>query len=899
MQHFQSNTAKPAFHRRLKISCVLCAVAILALPGYCSVAKIATADDYSQGKAALRSGDYAKAKVCFESALSKNNNIEESQAGLLQTLRETGAYQEALKRAQEFLSARNNSAVLHLEQGRILEETGEYASAEKNLRQSLILALPGSAIRLGALRELGELLEETGKRNDALPLWNQILDEYRAGRVRGSQSLGDVAAAAWHRGDAQDAKDIFMDATDPKNGEVSLEALANFGYLFLEKYNATDALGVFRDCLKINKTYPRALLGMALAKKYENDFEVETYARAALAVNSNLAGALNVLAELRIEEEDYLSALVQIKAALIVNPANLESLSLKAFCLYMLGDRAGFSKIEKQVLAINPVGGTFYSIFADNLASRGKYPEAVDWSRKTIALDPELWAAYVTLGMNLTRIGDLEGGRKAIQQAFGGDPFNVWAFNSLDLFDQMDTFVQSRSEHFVFLMSKEDALALSSFAPELAEEVYANLTRRYGFKPSGPLQIEIFPDHAGFAVRTLGLYGLSGALGVCFGKVFAIESPHARELGSFNWGSVLWHEFTHVITLQMTDHNIPRWYTEGLSVYEEHRAHPGWGDNLTIAFLEAYKAGKLMKASELNTGFVRPVKPEQVMFVYYQAALLCEMIDEKYGFEKIRRSLLLFAENQPAEDVFRETLGLNAAQMDAEYAKYLDSRFKAIASHLYLQEPEKTSSVSSKEDLVRQVRTTPDDFRANLQLGQLLRKEGANSEAEGYLKRAQQLFPQYVEAGNPYELLGEIYLESKREDDALAQFTAWSRVDGDSAKPLLKAAKIYRSRKDWDSTAKMLNLSIFINPFDPDIQRMLGEAAMESGNWPLALAAYKTLAGLNTSDADAHYDLARALLATGNKLEAKREVLRSLEIAPTYRKAQQLLLKLSGGTNEN
>jgi Flp pilus assembly protein TadD len=116
---------------------------------------------------------------------------------------------------------------------------------------------------------------------------------------------------------------------------------------------------------------------------------------------------------------------------------------------------------------------------------------------------------------------------------------------------------------------------------------------------------------------------------------------------------------------------------------------------------------------------------------------------------------------------------------------------------------------------------------------------------------------------------------------------------------LLKAAKIYRSRKDWDSTAKMLNLSIFINPFDPDIQRMLGEAAMESGNWPLALAAYKTLAGLNSSDADAHYDLARALLATGNKQEAKREVLRSLEIAPTYRKAQGLLLTLSGGTNEN
>jgi tetratricopeptide (TPR) repeat protein len=69
---------------------------------------------------------------------------------------------------------------------------------------------------------------------------------------------------------------------------------------------------------------------------------------------------------------------------------------------------------------------------------------------------------------------------------------------------------------------------------------------------------------------------------------------------------------------------------------------------------------------------------------------------------------------------------------------------------------------------------------------------------------------------------------------------------------------------------------------------------MESGKWPSALAAYGTLVGLNADSADAHYDLACALLASGNKQEAKREILRSLEIAPTYQKSQELLLKLSG-----
>jgi Flp pilus assembly protein TadD len=44
--------------------------------------------------------------------------------------------------------------------------------------------------------------------------------------------------------------------------------------------------------------------------------------------------------------------------------------------------------------------------------------------------------------------------------------------------------------------------------------------------------------------------------------------------------------------------------------------------------------------------------------------------------------------------------------------------------------------------------------------------------------------------------------------------------------------------------------------------------------------------------AQAHYDLARSLDAVGNRAEARRQVLRSLEIAPGFEKAQELLLKL-------
>ncbi len=855
----------------------------------------------SRGFAALRSGDYARAREDFEGVL-KAKPDEETQIGLLETLRLTGGYQEAAKRAETFLVARESSAGLHLEAGRLAATLGDYAAAEKHLRRSLAL---GGRSRLDAKRELADLLEELGRSPEAESLYDSLIDEYRKGTVRGSKDLGNAAVAAWKRGYIQDAKDIFLDATDEKRGEVALESLSDFGHLFLEKYNETDAVGVFRDCLKINKSYPPALVGIALAKQYENDAEVEKYALAALEVNPNLIPALDVVSELRIQEENYDAALQLIRRALAVNAQSLESLSLLAACDHIQGNTAGFADAEKKVLGINPSYGRLYYTLAENMVMRRKYRESVDFDRKAISLDPRLWQAYAGMGMNLTRIGDLEEGRKAIQQAFEGDPFNVWAYNTLELLDQMDKFVSSRSEHFVFRISAEDQPILAFWAPPLAEEVYGKLTKRYGFTPTGPLEFEIFPDHGGFAVRTLGLPGL-GAVGVCFGKVVALDSPRAKEVGTFNWGSTLWHEFTHVITLQMTNYNIPRWYSEGLSVFEEQRARPGWGDHLTAAFVKAYKEGKLLKVSELNSGLMRPKFPEQVILSYYQASLFCELVEQKFGFDKIRQTLLLFAENKPSGEVFREALGWDAATMDKEYADFLDARVRAVASHLNFDRVVQGSNrydadpKADRKALAGALAKDPDDFFANWQMGVALRNERSNEAAETCLKKAESVFPEFTEPGNSYEVLGELYTEQRREADALAQYLAWARNNGDAAVPLIRAAEIYRSRKDWTSAEKALELAVYINPYDSNCHTLLGEAAVESGNWLAAVRAYRVLVGLNPSDpAEAHYNLACALLGTGDRSEAKREVLKALEIAPSYEKAQQLLLQLSGGDQWN
>ena len=40
---------------------------------------------------------------------------------------------------------------------------------------------------------------------------------------------------------------------------------------------------------------------------------------------------------------------------------------------------------------------------------------------------------------------------------------------------------------------------------QVAEEAFATLSERYGYAPPLPIRVEVFPRHADFSVRTLGL----------------------------------------------------------------------------------------------------------------------------------------------------------------------------------------------------------------------------------------------------------------------------------------------------------------------------------------------------------------------------------------------------------
>jgi hypothetical protein len=103
----------------------------------------------------------------------------------------------------------------------------------------------------------------------------------------------------------------------------------------------------------------------------------------------------------------------------------------------------------------------------------------------------------------------------------------------------------------------------------------------------------VFDRHADFSVRSTGFEGFP-ALGVCFGPVVTSVSPLSEMRGTQSWARTSFHEFTHVIHLELSHNRCPRWITEGLATWEEENRNPTWTRNMRRELVDALANGDII-----------------------------------------------------------------------------------------------------------------------------------------------------------------------------------------------------------------------------------------------------------------------------------------------------------------
>ena len=852
------------------------------------------AQDLTSARLAYQTGEYADAIRHYRLLVGRQPSDGEAVRGLMRALMAVGRYDDAIEAGFDAPT----EAAAHNPLGEALMARGRWADAEKAF-QTAAQDAPDS---LTARLNLALLAERRGDVETATRGFDRFIDVYNANRTQlTAEELVAVATAVKHLG--RDNPALFHDATRAYQEALRrdpdyMRAEVLLGQLFLEKYDGSEARTSFDAVISRNPNDPAARIGMATALRFANEPGHVELAEQALEVNSAYVDAFVFLAMHHLEVQERTKAEELIDHALAVDPRSLEALSVLAALRFIEGDHGAFDDVERKVLDLNPRYADLYNTVAD-AAVRGRlYEKAAGFAHEAIEIDPKSWRAYGLLGINQLRAGMMDSGRTNLENGFEGDPFDVWTKNTLDLLDNLDEYTLIESDHFVFAIEAPEAELLATYASAVAEDAYDAFLAKYRYTPPQRIRVEIFPTRADFSVRTIGITGM-GALGVSFGPVIAMDAPAAYvrigmtgDQAYFNWGSTLWHEIAHSFHLGMSNHRVPRWFTEGLAVYEEGRARPGWGDGPTPEFLMAYREHKLWPISQLENGFVRPRYPQQILFSYYQSSLVCELIARDYGEAAFRRLLASYRSGASNAEAFERALGISLDRFDELFDDFVEAKFVGEFEALrgYSLDPDEQPS---EREIAARATDNPDDFLAQLAYGrEILERVGAER-AIPYLERARQLFPDYADAGSPYWFLAVARRRTGDLEGAAAELESLLERNAGHYGAALQLAAIQDSLGNAVGVRWALDRVMFVYPYEVEAHERLADVAADLQDWPMAIRERQALVALDpVNGASALYRLAKAYYDAGDTGSAKKTVLAALETAPNFAEAQELLLEI-------
>jgi tetratricopeptide (TPR) repeat protein len=330
---------------------------------------------------------------------------------------------------------------------------------------------------------------------------------------------------------------------------------------------------------------------------------------------------------------------------------------------------------------------------------------------------------------------------------------------------------------------------------------------------------------------------------------------------------------SHVYILKLTNDRTPRWFTEGLAVHEETATTPDWGDRITPEIIAAIRDKKLLPVAQIDRGFVHPEFPAQVIVSYFEAGKMCDYIAERWGEGKLLDIAREFAKNRPTVDVMKEQLKMETEAFDKDFLAYIDKETSRTVKGF----EEWTKGLGELNKLARSPEANKDD---------LIAKAHA----------LENVYPDYVEAGNPYLIAAKACLDKKDKPCAMSEYANYSKESGRDADAVKQYAKMLDEAGNSKQAEYELDRLNWISPLDQDLHEKLGALYLKTGNAPLAEREFQVLIALKPLDAaGAHYNLAKAYNAEGRKDKAREEALNALEAAPDYRPAQKLLLEVSRG----
>ncbi|MHB0959010.1 MAG: tetratricopeptide repeat protein [Pirellulaceae bacterium] len=690
-----------------------------------------------------------------------------------------------------------------------------------------------------------------------------------------------------------DARRVLETFYDPakKDQPDQVDPYLAAGDLALSKGDYALAAEEFTQALKRAPEHPDVFFGLVRAYTPSDDKRTNENLQNALQRNPHHVPSLLFVIDRHVDAERYDDARTVLEQVLAINPLCPEAWAIRAVLAHLDNDADAERQARDRALSTWTTNPHVDHLIGRKLSSKYRFLEGAQYQRQALECDASFVPAQLQLSQDLLRTGHEAEGWQRAELVFEVDEYNVVAHNLVQLQANMARFRTLENEDFLVRMDAHEAEIYGDRVLDLLSRAKQTLCTKYDLQIDEPVIVEIFPQQQDFAIRTFGLPGGAGFLGVCFGRVITANSPASQGSTPSNWESVLWHEFCHVVTLQKTRNRMPRWLSEGISVYEEGQANRAWGHRPDPTYREMILGDALTPVSQLSGAFLNPRTPLHLQFAYLESALVVEYLVEKYGPQVLNQMLTDLGAGLPIQDVLQRYCGSSTA-LDQEFAQYARAQAEQWAPDATWETLDLPND-ASVTDLADFVALHPRHFLALRQYARALIDLRRWEEARLPLEQMRELWPDYVGTDNAYQQLADVYREVGDAQKERAMLEDLAARKGDATEVYPRLLELARNERDWVGVRHIAQQMLAVNPLVPAPHRYLAEAAEQFSDAQQAIRGYHALMQLDPADpAEVHYRLGRNLHLVGRNDEAFRHVLTSLEEAPRFQDAHRLLLKL-------
>lgn len=675
---------------------------------------------------------------------------------------------------------------------------------------------------------------------------------------------------------------------DPKN----IDAHVATARMALSKNDAQVAAQSLDKALALAPKDPEVLY---LAAKAWNETErgrKEGFLQRSLDSNPRFVPSLLYAAETQMDSERYDAAREILNRVEAIQSRNPILWSLCAAIAHLTGDYELEGNARRTALERWNLNPAVDHTIGRHLSLHYRFEEGAEYQRRSLAMDPNYAPARTQLAQDLLRLGKTEEGWSLVDGIRQSDPYDVSIYNLKQLQAKLAKFTTLEAPGFVVRMDAKEAEIYGDDVMLLLGQARDTLVPKYRAELQEPIFVEIFPRQQEFAIRTFGMPGGEGFLGVCFGRLITANSPAALQVDS-NWRSVLWHEYCHVVTLQKTKNKMPRWLSEGISVYEERQRDPSWGEQINPTYREMLLADDMVPISRLSGAFLNPKSPLHLQFAYFASSLAVEFWIDRFGMQGLQKLLEDLSIGMRQEEALARLPG-SLEILDQEFLEFVRDKAKQMAPSADFAPLPKDPSL----DVQRWLAEHPNSYFGNRQALEISMKSKDWASARKIADHLITLWPGDSSNEGIYWKLAVICRELGDHD---AEYDSLIELSHRASAPREGLLRVTELAKDRQSKMMFRTSEILqgIDPMSDAVQELRSLAAEQTYDPHTARNALRALLALDPIDpASILYRLARASIQLDDRKQAKRYCLQSLEESPRFTDALKLLLELQDSAND-